>query len=147
MKKEIFDVIKNNKPRVAIGVLLAGLALSQADIQFNEYSTLEQMREKDNTPTNRYRIDYGGKVAWLKDTQTGSTWDYQGKEQCLSNTPYAEHKSFQYLDKYNVLHVQTVKQSPDLKFSGIDDTSKRLAPADAFTVNFLNAHECQVSDY
>lgn len=146
MKNEIFEIVKNNKPKVAIGILIAGLALSQSEIQFEHYSTLEQMRQKDNSPANRYRLDYGGNVKWLKDERTNGKWDALGKDQCLKGTDYDSSKVFEYVDKDNVLNIEPLKK-PILKFKGIKDTAKRLQPADDYTSQYIFSKECQVTDY
>lgn len=147
MKNEIFEIVKNNKPKAVLGILAAGLFLSQCDIQKESYSTLEQMRINNNTPENRYRIDYGGNVKWLKDENSGSKWDDMGKDQCLKGTDYDSSKVLEYVDEKNVLHVQTVKKKPELKFEGIEDTSRRLRPADTYTAQYLFSKYCQVTDY
>jgi len=146
MKNEIFEILKSNKPKVALGILIAGLAISQSEFKFNNYSTLEQMREQDNTPANRYRLDYGGNVKWLKDQQTGGKWDAMGKNQCLQGTDYDSSKVFEYIDKDNTLIIEPLKK-PTLKFTGIDDKSRRLQPADTYTSQYLFSKECQVTDY
>lgn len=126
MKKELFEVIQNNKLKTALGVFAAGLVLANCDVQIYEYYTLEQMRQQDNSPSNRYRVDYGGTVKWLRDTQTGGKWDQMGKKQCLANSIYETNKSFQYLDPKDILHVQAVGEKTELKFEGINNTTSRL---------------------
>lgn len=145
MKNELIEVFKNNKPKVAIGILVAGLAITQSEVTFNDYSTLEQMRQADNSPANRYRLDYGGNVKWLKDQNTGGKWDAMGKNQCLHGTDYDSSKVFEYTED-NELIVEPLKH-PALRFKGIDDTSRRLEPADTYTAQYLFSKECQVTDY
>lgn len=147
MKKELIEIVKENKPKVLIGTMLAGLALATCDVQKVEYYTLAELRAKDNSPENRYKIDYGGKVKWLIDNQTGSKWTDIGKKQCLEGTDFDVSKTSVYVDDENVLHVKSTDNHSELKFEDLNDTSRRLAPADSFTANYLNAHECQVTDY
>lgn len=145
MKKEVFEVINNNKPKVAIGLLIAGLALTQSELRFNDYSTLQEMRQADNSPTNRFRLDYGGNVKWLKDQQTGAKWDALGKDQCLKGTEYDSSKVFEYEENNQVI-VAPLNQ-PVLRFTGLQNTNRRLQPADSFTEQYLFSKECQVNDH
>jgi hypothetical protein len=147
MKKELLEVVKNNKLKTALGIFAAGLVLSNAELQTYDYKNLQQMRIENNTPANRYKVDYGGKVQWLEDPNTGARWDYMGKNQCLSKSPYSFDKVTESVDSEGILHVRPDNHQRELQFTGIEDVTARLRPADNYTREVLFHHECQVTNY
>ena len=147
MKKELLEVVKNNKLKTALGIFAAGLVLSNAELQTYDYKNLQQMRIENNTPANRYKVDYGGKVQWLEDPNTGARWDYMGKNQCLSESPYSFDKVTESVDSEGILHVRPDNHQRELQFTGIDDVTARLRPADNYTREVIFHHECQVTNY
>ncbi|NDC21874.1 hypothetical protein EBZ57_00705 [bacterium] len=147
MKKELLEIAKNNKLKTALGIFAAGLVLSNAEVQVNDYQNLQQKRSQDNSPSNRYKVDYGGKVRWLEDPKTGARWDYMGKNQCLSKSPYSFDNVTESVDSDGILHVRPDNHQRELQFTGIEDVTARLKPADDYTREVIFHHECQVTDY
>lgn len=113
--------------------------------------TLQEHREADTSARNRFMVDYGGLVANLVDKRTGTEWVGDNrKQQCLAESPFGHtNKGVDVKVGANedTLVVGNGATDEELVFSGYSDTSRRLRPADMFTVRVLGQYGCTVTDY